>query len=124
MAKKDDETKDGGEAQTLGDVDGRAAAAAAAELKAAETDDDGGDDDVCKGTAAGVEFGFKRKRAESIQFRRLMQRGRDILALEWLLGPITFERWLAATADEDGSTGEEAFSDLWTAVNEAVGSGN
>ena len=56
--------------------------------------------------------------------RRLYQQGRDLVAVEWLLGQEQFDRFLASTADEDGATPETVYRDFTKAIGDAVGAGN
>lgn len=102
-----------------GDASGTAAAAA---LDAVDAESDA--KAMASGTVGGVDFSFKRKRVDSVQFRRLMQERRDIVALEYLFGLPKFNEILAAMADDDGETSEADYRTIWNAVNEAVGSGN
>lgn len=101
-----------------GDVRGEAADAAADELEQTE------DTDTAHGEISGVKFEFSKKRLDSVQFRRFMQRNRDIVALEYLFGIVQFETLLGALADEDGDTSEAQFNDLWTEIGKAAGQGN
>lgn len=100
--------------------DTKAADAAVAEV-AAETDDKADTVDV---EHAGVKFTVSRKKLDSVQFRRFMQRGRDILALEWLLTPATVTQVLDAMADEDGVTSDADFGKVFETIGSAVGAGN
>lgn len=107
----------------MGDVAGAAAQAAVADLDADENTIARGVIASTNGTGD-VEFTFKKKRIDSVQFRRLMQRRADILAIEFLVGPLTLDRMLIALADEDGETPESGWGAIWQAINEAVGEGN
>lgn len=98
--------------------------AAVAEVDAQDAAADDKDADVLHGTLAGIDFEFSRKRLDSVQFRRFMQRGRDLLALEYVLGVVTFERLLVALADPDGTTSDESFRKVWPAIDAAAGTGN
>lgn len=82
------------------------------------------DEDTAHGEFAGVKFEFSRKALDSIQWRRLMQRNKDLLAIEWLITTRTFEQILAATADKDGLTSDESFRGIWDAIGAAAGTGN
>lgn len=72
----------------------------------------------------GQDYTFKAKRRESMQFRLLMQNNRDLSAFQWLLGPGQFQKFLEATADEDGCTPLSAYMEFLDALGEAGGSGN
>lgn len=72
----------------------------------------------------GKTYSFKRKRIDSVQFRLAMQKRRDAVAVEWLLGPVMFADFLEATADEDGCTTDEVFAEFIDAIGTAVGAGN
>lgn len=82
------------------------------------------DEDKAHGEFAGVKFEFLRKTLDSIQWRRLMQRNKDLLAIEWLIGSGSFNEILTATADEDGLTMSAAFDGIWEAIGAAAGTGN
>lgn len=97
---------------------------AAATAAIAEVDAENTDDGLVQVTHAGVDFSFKRKRLQAVQFLRLMQQRRDAVALDWLLGEPVMDRLLAAVADEDGCTSPEKYTEILKAIGEAVGSGN
>lgn len=120
MPKPQNQTTTPADEQPTGDLDGKAAAAA---IDAVDAETDASK--MASGSVGGVSFEFKRKRAKSIQFRRLLQNGRDLDAIEHLLGRPTFDAIIAAYADEDGDTPNEVLiKDIWPAIDEAVGEGN
>lgn len=72
----------------------------------------------------GTKYTFKRKKLDAPQFRLFMQKDRDVAAIEWLLGPVQFNAFLRATADEDGCTPTESYARLIEDISKSVGAGN
>lgn len=68
----------------------------------------------------GETYEFKSKRLNAIQFRRMMQSGDDVLAVEWLIGVRDFDRFVRSTADEDGVTPLSAFLEFFSAIGKAA----
>jgi hypothetical protein len=93
----------------------RTASAAVAEVQA-ENDPD----TVVEFEHLGQRYSFKRKRLNALQFLGPMQRNHDTIAIEWLIGPEQYRRFLISAADEDGCTSRTAFSDFLSAISEAV----
>jgi len=71
-----------------------------------------------------MEYTFKSKRLNALQFRLPMQKGKDAVAVEFLLGPVQFMKFMDANADADGCTPDETFYEFISAIGSAVGSGN
>lgn len=69
-------------------------------------------------------YTFKRKRAESVQFRLRLQKLHDVEAMEWLLGPEQFDEFMEHTADEDGCTTAETYAEFIDALFQELGAGN
>lgn len=101
-----------------------AADKAVLEVEAEEAADSDVDADKIAATHGGVQFTISRRKLDSVQFRRLMQRGRDILALEYLLGVEVVSRIIAGLADDEGITSADDFDAIFETIGNAVGSGN
>lgn len=71
----------------------------------------------------GATYSFRRKRLNSVTFRLAIQRGNDVVALEYLLGAEQFNSLVEANADEDGDMDRDQLRGVYDALSDAAGSG-